>query len=154
MAMSPRTRINRVTVEDYRNMEIDFSDHMDIGIPNYWELLIQVAATVGLWVDDRLVFVLAFMHDGGGVCTVFVLSSVHVTREFRLQKLMLKNATRGFELLQAIYKPHRLQAIVWPNNQTHVRFIEHFGFKREGTLEDYTPAGDDVYIYGKSMRRV
>lgn len=150
--MKTKVRVGPVTVPDFDTMEIDWSNHIDHAVEKFWHIVLEHSVTIGLWVEDELVIILGLCNEGEGVNSVFVISSVHV-RKREIQRLMLKYADQGMHHLTQVYKPHRLQAIVNPNNAEHVAFIKHFGFVYEGTLRDYTPAGMDVDMYGKSLRR-
>lgn len=144
-------QLRPVTLDDFRSMEIDWSNHIDHKSPTYWECAVQAAATAGLFVNSKLMIFLGLIDSGDGVSTMFVVSSIHVL-ELRIQRLILKYANTAMRLLQGVYRPHRLQAIVCPTNQQHISFIEHFGFVYEATLKDFTPAGADVFLYAKSVR--
>jgi len=43
----------------------------------------------------------------------------------------------------------RIQADVVDGNETAIRFVEHFGFKREGVMRKYSPLGEDVIRYAR-----
>ncbi|MBW1672027.1 MAG: GNAT family N-acetyltransferase [Deltaproteobacteria bacterium] len=42
---------------------------------------------------------------------------------------------------------HRIQATCNANDEKYSRFLELFGFKREGTLRHYNTKGEDFYMY-------
>lgn len=50
------------------------------------------------------------------------------------------------------YNLLRTQAVVDSDNETNIRFIEHYGFDREGLMKAFRTDGGDVYMYAKVRR--
>lgn len=48
------------------------------------------------------------------------------------------------------YGLRRLQARVVVDFELGVQYVEHLGFKREGTMKKFGPDGDDFYMYGRT----
>jgi hypothetical protein len=143
-----RIRLGPASVDDFKAMDVDWSGHMDHGIENYWELVLQIAATVGLFIDDKCVFILGGIPDGTGILTVFVIASKLAQESREIKRLVMKHWKRGVHWLTLVHPSHFMQAVVNANNPTHVSFMRHFGFQGGYLLPGYTAAGDDVlYFY-------
>lgn len=62
--------------------------------------------------------------------------------------VFLVKATRAF-LNKQMEDHHRLQCFVYANNSKLTKFVENFGFEREGTMRKYGPTGEDFYMYAR-----
>ncbi len=141
-------KIHPVTVAEYHAMDVDFGNHLDHGVEDYWASVLPYAATVGLFIDDVCVFILGMIPDGTGICTMFVISS-RAVQTMQVQRLLVQYADTGLGILQRLYSPHRVQCIVNPENPQHVSFIKHHGFEYEGTMNFYTPSGQAADLYAR-----
>jgi RimJ/RimL family protein N-acetyltransferase len=50
------------------------------------------------------------------------------------------------------YRVTRLECVVDPRNDEAVRWARHLGFRFEGTMEAYTPAGEDQVMFVRIER--
>ena len=144
--------VSPVPIEDFLQMEIDTRGQLDFGVDNYWEQVIPLANTVGVYLDDRCVFLLGGVIDKTGVMTIFAIPSIH-SDNLWVKKQILKYAAMAFKLLQGDEACHFMQAIVRADQPLYARFIEHFGFEGGYRLPGYTPAGEDVLFYYRQLPR-
>ena len=64
-------------------------------------------------------------------------------------KTVFKTVRDGLVGIVAEHHLRRVQALVLPDFEAGKRFMSHLGFKYEGTLIAYGPAGEDFEIYGR-----
>lgn len=60
-----------------------------------------------------------------------------------------KIARRGLMFLVNHSRYHRLQCAIISTNDRYEKFVEHFGFKREGVMLKYSPQKEDYIRYAK-----
>lgn len=66
----------------------------------------------------------------------------------RKHGVFMVKATKAF-LDDQMKTHHRLQCFVYANNESLVKFVENFGFEREGLMRKYGPTGEDFYMYAR-----
>jgi len=142
------TALAPVTVADFKKMDIDWSGHLDHDIPNYWEIVVDLSVTVGIYQDGELLCFAGGVPDGTGILSLYFITSKRIN-ELRTKKNIIRYAGTGLQILQRYFNPHRIQCIVNPENAFHVSFVEHFGFKCEGILEFYTSDGKSAAMYAR-----
>lgn len=97
-------------------------------------------------IDRKIVFCGGVSLLGYGRGEVWLVFSTelyrHVKTVYRVMKMLLSIVVEQFRLT-------RLQTVVKCDIEAGTRFVEHFGFEREGLLRAYGPNGEDFYIYGR-----
>jgi RimJ/RimL family protein N-acetyltransferase len=70
----------------------------------------------------------------------------------RYAKTAVPLGRRLLDLWQRHYRLARLQAVVAADDETAIRFVEHYGFQREGLLRAFADDGSDMLMYARIRR--
>lgn len=73
-------------------------------------------------------------------------------RFLRHAKSVVRATHRWLEKWQRDYGLVRLQATVDADNTAAIRFVEHYGFEREGLLRGAGPGASDLLMYARIRR--
>ena len=116
----------------------DFEDFIKI-----WE---KGGPSYTLFIDNQIVFcggVVDMRWNRGEAWTL--LSSLF----YKYPKACVKTIKNELGRIIREFSFERVQAIVEPEDNRAIRFIEYLGFEREGLLRKYLPDGKDMLMYAR-----
>jgi hypothetical protein len=92
--------------------------------------------------DGFPIMVIGVIPMGVGIGEVFILPGKGWTQHTIEVCRIIKQ-----DLNRIMMFHHRIQAVCNTKDEKYSRFLELFGFEREGTLRHYNTLGEDFYIY-------
>jgi L-amino acid N-acyltransferase YncA len=96
--------------------------------------------------DEKPVLFIGFAQLHKGVSEFWLLTGY----EIKLDSLFMLRFMKSYlEKCIADYGWHRVQASVSAEHQEHQRFVEFFGFKKEGLMLKYGPGGENMWLYAR-----
>lgn len=109
------------------------------------ELSSRSTEAVTIMLEGRIIFMGGFIKMWPGVCEAWMIPTKHFAKH---KGIAFKGILHFIEIFADSMKIHRMQAICF-GDELHSNFLDHLGFKFEGTLKNYSDEKEDHYIYGR-----
>lgn len=97
-------------------------------------------------IDDQVIMSAGVVLMGWNRGEAWTLLS---TLFFKHPKTCFKQVLYRLEEIIYTHKLKRVQALVSPEFEKGVRFVEHLGFEKEGTLKAFGPNNEDLVMFGR-----
>ena len=136
---------SHIELMDIRDIEIA-SSFMLPDAKERMQMMTDMSLAAGTFIlDGQILFAAGVVQMWPGVLDGWIIPTVYVPSH---PIWFVKKVKQYFEAMAETFKCHRFQTVS-PDDEQHAKWMELLGFKREGTLEQYSHNKLNYVMYAR-----